>query len=66
MNNLMTQLNFSPAELGAICYALENTYSSDSEEIMCIEKNICEAMYNHLGAEFYDMWVQEFDLSAFQ
>ncbi len=56
---------FSAAEIGAIVHALQSIYPEDSPEIQYIANPLCRAVFDKLGSEFFDMWVDEFDLNTF-
>ena len=62
-------MNFSPSELGIICFALENTYQSDSDELTLCQ-NIKDCVYEYfedmpMGRDLYQNWVDEYELSDF-
>lgn len=55
-------VNLSPAEIGVIVNALQSVYSENSPEVQFLAQQLCDSVYKVLGAEFYDLWVEEFEL----
>ena len=58
------KINLSPAQIGRIVFALDACFPQDSEEIQTIAEPLCDAVFKKLGPEFYDMWVEEFNLNV--
>lgn len=54
----------SIAELGAICNNLL-TYGSDfmsNDYVQIFVQSICDYVYNSLGEDFYNCWLDEFQI----
>jgi len=57
------KINISPAEAGAIIYALEKTYPDESPEIQYIAQHLYDCVFNELSDYgFYKVWCEEFKL----
>lgn len=61
-------LNLSPAEVGAIVYGLENTYTMQSDEYQ-LAQDLIQAVYEHFeemsphnADEMHDNWLMEFGI----
>lgn len=66
MDNTLEYQHFSIAELGAICNNLQN-YGSDfmtSEYVQNLVQSICDYVYQSLDSDFYDMWIEEFQIEV--
>ena len=66
MDKTLEYQHFSIAELGAICNNLQN-YGSDfmtSEYVQILVQSICDYVYQSLGSDFYDMWIEEFQIEV--
>ena len=62
------ELILSPAEVGAIVYALESVYSGESDE-MSIADYLCKRVYEHFDhatkgnpMDLYEPWLEEFEI----
>lgn len=59
------QCNFSVAEIGAIVSALQSQYSERQIGALC--QSLCNQVYTYFESigmpEFYDDWLEEFDIS---
>ena len=55
------KINISPAEAGAIIFALEQTYPKDSPEIQYIAQHLYDCVFNQLSDfGLYQAWCDEF------
>lgn len=57
-------LNLSIAELGVICNNLLS-FGSDfasADDVQKIVQSICDYVYQSIGSDFYDMWIEEFQI----
>lgn len=57
-------INFSAAQLGVIaaCLELDGTEYASTPEIDDMLQDIKDTVLLSLGSEFYDMWLNEFDI----
>lgn len=59
-------INFSPAEIGVIVGALSEYDSNvcSQSDIRFLIQQLCDEVYKNLGSEFYDMWIDEFEIEV--
>ncbi len=61
-------VTLSPAEVGAIVYAMESVYSGESPEMQIVDF-LCKRVYEHFDQvthgdpmDLYDTWLDEFEI----
>lgn len=58
------KVSVSPAEVGAIVYALQVVYQDNTDEA-ALAQRLADEVYQVLGDNYYDSWLQEFDVNVF-
>lgn len=57
-------INLSPAQVGAIVYALQSTYQDGTDEA-ALAQDLADEVYKAIGSDLYDDWLDEFDIDLY-
>lgn len=58
------KVDLSPSEIGAVIYAIQTVYQDNTDEASLAQR-LADEVYNSLGSDFFDAWIQEFDIEVF-
>lgn len=57
-------VSLSPAQVGAIVYALQSTYQDGTDEA-ALAQDLADQVYKTIGSDWYDAWLDEFDIDLY-
>lgn len=57
-------INISPAQVGAIVYALQTVYQDGTDEA-ALAQDLADEVYKVIGSDWYDAWLDEFDINLY-
>lgn len=58
------KIQLSPAEIGAIIYAIQSVYQDGTEE-SALAQRLADEVYKTLGDDYIDAWISEFEIDIF-